>query len=87
MYDANRIEHLASDEAYAKAVRAFAKRLIASGLVTGDGLRELAPLTRYGPHCAAMALSLQHVPRLAELDAELAGQWVELADRVEEARC
>ena len=87
MYDVRKIENLASDEAFARAVRTFAKRLITAGVINDGALRQLAPLTRYGPHCAAMALKLQQVPDLAELDAELASEWVELADRVEGARC
>ena len=86
MYDRGKINDLAFDKNYVAAVRAFTKRLIAAGLITGNGLREIAPLTQYGPHCAGVALRLQRVPRLAELDAELAREWVVLVDRVETAR-
>jgi hypothetical protein len=86
VYEITALNELANDDVYCADVRKFAETLIADGKLKSDGLRNLGPLTEYGPDCAGTILRLSYVPRFAELDAARGSVWAELAARLELAR-
>lgn len=86
MYEITALNELANDDVYCADVRKFAETLIADGKLKSDGLRNLGPLTEYGPDCPGTILRLNYVPRYIQLGAAQASVWVELAARLEPAR-